>query len=198
MYSQNALGSIDTPGASMTKSKWSLVQLLTQCSASVIACLIFLIFIFSPITAQAARLVTRGSITIVNFLILGEEDSLDFGTVQAPSKGFNHFQLNPSSGNVITTGPGDGTYIGGATPAKYRIAGEPFKDVQVSVHIQDFVDAGIDVLQTAIEGSDSNSIIANLTGTGYITIKVGGLVSVSAQATPGTHTTDITVTAAYQ
>ena len=143
---------------------------------------------------------TTGSagITILESLAVTEQAPVDFGHVHRPSQGSNLLTLSYSGDSVSTNGDGDALTVDGTSSSgAYLIQGQPDQEIQMSVTITDFADPGISLQEAHIDGL-TDTAGGFLDNQGAHAAGVGGVVSISFDASLGTHSTDVHVTVEYE
>lgn len=151
-----------------------------------------------PLQATAGEADEEGTATIDISLNLDitERDPIDFGIIGKPSEDSNTITLNWQNGQLNIEGDGDAFYVDGAQNGRYQVWGPEGEEVEITGLIEDFDAEGIDVEETHLEG-ESNSEIVELPGSGVYNARVGGVITIDADAETGVHTTDFHITATY-
>jgi hypothetical protein len=122
---------------------------------------------------------------------------LRFGQITRPAIGTNTFTLHWQNNNVDVGGSGDGYHMGGASSGFYQIRGQPNQAVTITAHVENFSADGVLVDEIHVNGP-SNGYVTTLAGGGMAMIRVGGVVSISANATVGLHYTVIYLDLNYE
>lgn len=144
--------------------------------------------------------------TVLGLLVVGvanagtlevtETLSMSFGVISKPSVGSQTFTLDPLTGTV-RAGPGDGKVVESGRPATFSVTGDPDASIHVSVALGPFSGSGITALEASVEGPEDTATLA-LGPTGLATLRLGGRISVSSQATRASQTATVVVTVAYE
>ena len=158
-----------------------------------------IVFGFAP-SALAGNASANGSagITILESLSVSEVESVDFGHFHRPSSGQNMLTLSHADGTVEMNGSGDGSFVEGTSQSGvYSVQGAPEHAIQTSVSIVDFADPGISIQEAHVDGP-TDEASAFLDDTGSYTAQIGGVIVIDADASVGSHTTEVHVTVEYE
>lgn len=149
-------------------------------------------------TATAATEQGSASITILDSLQVTEATAMNFGHVHRPSSGQNTLTLDHEGDQVTLSGSGDAKYVDGtAETGIYNIQGSADEAIQISVSADDFDDDGLTLRDVFVDGYDDTAR-GYLNESGEYNANVGGTVDIDADASLGTHTTDVFVTVEYE
>ena len=132
-------------------------------------------------------------VTIVQPVQLSATQHMEFGAISPPGDGVQTFRLDALSA-TLEPGSGTGSATGEALLAEFTVTGDPDRalDVQATV-TRDFGDPSLSLGDLSI--ADSNTF----DGDGQATVRIGGTLTVAADATPASHgDAVITVTVNYQ
>lgn len=122
---------------------------------------------------------------------------MHFGQIGRPTFGVNVFTLGWQNNSVTTGGTGDGFHLGGSSSGRYRVQGQPNQAITIGAHLLDFSADGLVVDEVHLNGDDNtHSTVIN--GQGYVIVRLGGVVTVEPQATPGEHYADILITVDFE
>lgn len=126
-----------------------------------------------------------------------ELSPLSFGQIAAPKSGVTLFKLHWQHDRVTTRGVGDGIHLGGATPGRYRIQGQPYQTITVTAQMLDFSARGVVLEKLHLQGTD-NTYSTALDGQGVFIGRLGGIVAVRPGADSGNHHANILITVDYE
>lgn len=122
---------------------------------------------------------------------------LSFGLIGRPALGSNTLDLHWQNNNVTIGGSGDGFHLGEANSGRYLLRGQGYSAVTVTVQIANFSADGLVVEEVYLNGP-TNTYSTTLDGDGVFMGRLGGVVRIETDATPGLHETDLLMTLDYE
>lgn len=142
---------------------------------------------------RAAPAVANMSATVqvLEQIVISEDFNLDFGDIDKPSTGFSVFTIDPFTGAITESGPGNGVAIGNSHQrGQYDITGT---DQTVLVMTANS-------LTCSAGGLQFGGIQTDLPPGAVLDISdmmVGGVLTVTPTAPTGAHTCSYSITASY-
>jgi hypothetical protein len=145
--------------------------------------------------AQVTDTTGVASVNVQPAITLTLVASPSWGRVVCPPSGTATYALDYAAGGVTVTS-GDGYAFNDGQNGQYSVTGAASAPISFSVSIGSFSGTGITVVGATINGASSSGT-GTLDGSGDLTLKVGGIITVAAAATVETQTATVTVTIDY-
>jgi hypothetical protein len=155
-----------------------------------------LAFLSTLAGAQVVDTSSTASVNVQPALSLTLVTDPDWGRVTRPPVGTARYTLDYAT-SAVTNTSGDGYAFDDGAAGEFTLSGAPNGPVSFSVSIGAFSGAGVSVVASHINGT-SNSGTDTLDGSGNLTLKIGGVLDIAANATLAVQTATVTVTVDYQ
>lgn len=146
--------------------------------------------------AQVVDTSATASVNVQPALSVTLITSPSWGQVTRPPTGSADYKLDYSTG-AVTLLSGDGYAFDDGQVGEYTLSGAPSAPVSFSVSIGSFSGTGVTVVASHINGT-TNAGTDNLDGSGDLDLKIGGVLSIAANASIETQTATVTLTVDYQ
>jgi hypothetical protein len=145
--------------------------------------------------AQVSNTSGTASVNVQPMITLALVQSPSWGRVVCPPSGTATYTLDYAAGGVTVTS-GDGYAFNDGQNGQYTVTGADSAPVSFSVGIGAFSGSGITVTSAIINGNTTSGT-GTLSGSGALTLLIGGVITVASNATVTTQTATVTVTVDY-